>query len=687
MPRGRPPKQSRTLSEAESVIVRQDVIDVRENNLAPNCKSNYARCATHYLLWLERNQPELLTPEFLQDVGSPLEYHKVLGKLRQAPNLNQPPIKFEEFRVAKFMEFILSIRTESGTQPSYSHCGTFRSSIKNLFRVYQRHQDPQEAEELSISFKGLKRRLTDALARGDGTLKIGKDPMKFDLYKGSSLLLLKSSKKDACFAHLFQILSWNLMCRASNTVKIFLHHMDWTQDALCIMFANQKNDQLGEKPKDPRHIYANPLSPEICPILSLGLYFLTHPFSEDLSQPLFSGTKQYDRYRKKMKRFFQEDSAELLNQLGIDADDIGSHSCRKGACTFATSGTTAAPSGAAVHLRAGWTLPGVQNTYYRYESAGDQHVGRTIAGLPPASPEFAILPPFFREPIDPAIISSCFSSLPNHLRKVGEFCLASIVYHEEWLRENLPEDHPVIRSAIFRDVTVMAELRGLVECRISKPGDRIHPTGIPPIVSLLTEIRQMGGTISTLGTEIIQGVTQQLEERAIQSLSVTPAQLQEALARSFSETHQLFRQYCLPSASSTSTSSSPDPNDIREAYSWGGAFHLLPEGYVLPKGNLEQMFSFWVSGDLYHKIPPLREVTVRDFSSKVVSKRYSDLKFLMTHLESKLSSPPPKNPTLSQVNELFQQVRSQFDLGGGKRPRHLDWQTHVRRLRQRQRTN
>ncbi|ETK78214.1 hypothetical protein F441_15982 [Phytophthora nicotianae CJ01A1] len=35
---------------------------------------------------------------------------------------------------------------------------------------------------------------------------------------------------------------------------------------------------------------------------------------------------------------------------------------------------------------------GVQNTYLRYEAAGDMHVGRTVSGLPPDSHEFAILP-------------------------------------------------------------------------------------------------------------------------------------------------------------------------------------------------------------------------------------------------------------------------------------------------------
>ncbi|KAF1780750.1 hypothetical protein GQ600_3148 [Phytophthora cactorum] len=40
------------------------------------------------------------------------------------------------------------------------------------------------------------------------------------------------------------------------------------------------------------------------------------------------------------------------------------------------------PSAAAICIRAGWTLPGVQDTYIRYEAAGDRIVGRYVAGLP-----------------------------------------------------------------------------------------------------------------------------------------------------------------------------------------------------------------------------------------------------------------------------------------------------------------
>jgi hypothetical protein len=34
---------------------------------------------------------------------------------------------------------------------------------------------------------------------------------------------------------------------------------------------------LGERKRDPRHIYANPKCPQICSILSLGIYLICLP--------------------------------------------------------------------------------------------------------------------------------------------------------------------------------------------------------------------------------------------------------------------------------------------------------------------------------------------------------------------------------------------------------------------------
>ncbi|DAZ94708.1 TPA: hypothetical protein N0F65_000023 [Lagenidium giganteum] len=61
------------------------------------------------------------------------------------------------------------------------------------------------------------------------------------------------------------------MCRSSNTVGIMYRHIEWRGNAMCVVFAHMKNDQAGERRRDPRHIYANPLQPDVCPILGLAV--------------------------------------------------------------------------------------------------------------------------------------------------------------------------------------------------------------------------------------------------------------------------------------------------------------------------------------------------------------------------------------------------------------------------------
>ena len=77
--------------------------------------------------------------------------------------------------------------------------------------------------------------------------------------------------------------------------------------------------------------------------------------------------------------------------MGQDVKYLGVHSIRKGAATYASSGSTAGPSGAAMNLRVGWTLGIVQDTYIWYEAAGGQYMGHVLCGLPVNSYKFALL--------------------------------------------------------------------------------------------------------------------------------------------------------------------------------------------------------------------------------------------------------------------------------------------------------
>ena len=157
-------------------------------------------------------------------------------------------------------------------------------------------------------------------------------------------------------------LCWNLCCRSRNCQTVQLNHMEYREDAMCIYFAHSKNDQHGERHRVARHIYPNSVRPEICPLLALGVYWLVSPILINQSR-LFPGSLQDGRFRKVLKRICQvPDVAVWLQRQGIISSELGTHSIRKGAGTYCSSGSTMAPSSAAINLRVG-----LQDTTLQYD--------------------------------------------------------------------------------------------------------------------------------------------------------------------------------------------------------------------------------------------------------------------------------------------------------------------------------
>ena len=72
----------------------------------------------------------------------------------------------------------------------------------------------------------------------------------------------------------------------------------------------------------------------------------------------------------------------LMSKYGLQPEDIGLHSTRKGAATFISSASPVCHY-VALMLRAGWSL-NVQDAYLKLSQGGDCLVGRQLAGLPRA---------------------------------------------------------------------------------------------------------------------------------------------------------------------------------------------------------------------------------------------------------------------------------------------------------------
>lgn len=267
---------------------------------------------------------------------------------------------------------------------------------------------------------------------------------------------------------------------AGNAVSICFSHMGWVEDALTILFAHQKNDQEGVRSQEKRHVFPNPLMPAVCAVLALAIYLSCTGF--EAGQKLFSGSSQYDRYSRSLQRVLQVPRiAAQLVAIGKEAGDFGTHSVRKGAATYCCSGSTAAPPISAVRIRVGWVTPGVEDTYIRFEAAGDQFVGRTVAGHDLNSVNFGILPPFFpvaaRGAALDSAINQCFPGAPAGMRGVLEHCLASILYHKEYLLRTLKPGHRLLNTVLFTRPQDFEALRMQVICRRHQIGDPMQPTG------------------------------------------------------------------------------------------------------------------------------------------------------------------------------------------------------------------
>ena len=166
-----------------------------------------------------------------------------------------PPLEFEKYKAKAFMKYLPPLQnTKTGKRLGLSAYCNRCSALFHLFRIFGKVQSNEFKLRLATMFRGFKRKLAIELQDGDGRIQTGKTPLSFSLYVRLNELMLEEDTTESMFGRAFMTITWNLVCRASNTSSIHLHHMEWAEDSLRIYFAHMKNDQTGERKRDPRHI-------------------------------------------------------------------------------------------------------------------------------------------------------------------------------------------------------------------------------------------------------------------------------------------------------------------------------------------------------------------------------------------------------------------------------------------------
>ncbi|KAE9073512.1 hypothetical protein PF010_g25041 [Phytophthora fragariae] len=346
-------------------------------------------------------------------------------------------IDLKRFTLAEFEAFLLEKRKTVGV----STLNVYRSAVKDLYRRQDIPLPESYVKNMAAFFFGIETNASCQVSIGCAK-RIGKDPLPYSLYQ--QLCSATLTRQDAGFAHLFLTTQWNLMCRSESVQTLCTVHLSAHDDSVgCVMYKSKTN-QEGKGPKDPRHVYANPQSPTTCWVTALAIYLACRPMQPP--GPLFPGSQQKVRFGNTLRHLINEKTGQ---------SHYGTHSIRKGVATFACSGTTGGPSIASVCLRVGWSLGGVQDRYIRYESAGDQYLGRVVAGLPLNRADFAVLPPHFVDNQEIKLrtcVEEMFPTLKkcSGLQDILKLCIASLVYHHDFLREAMPASHPLLSTFLFR---------------------------------------------------------------------------------------------------------------------------------------------------------------------------------------------------------------------------------------------
>lgn len=303
------------------------------------------------------------------------------------------------------------------------------------------------------------------------------------------------------------------------------------------------------------------------------------------------------------------------------------------------------PSSVAAYLRARWSLGSVQQRYVFEGEGSDQHCGRTVAGLPLSSIDFAVLPPRFDMEIDDetwAQVHPEFAAFPSGFKEVMPYLFATLVHQRDFLRRNLQADHPLFQTYLWTSGLIDRfgnhVLLGNKKCDVT----RLDATGVPQhvlimheLVSVVDQLKILNDSLKSCQNMLIQKLISMGEDIPINVSQhiLNNFQVNGAVPITFGQVEGLFDRFkdqLLSQIASLSVSSkgaessegeSPAPNASSNAkkFAWklwkSGEWHPVPEGFVFPSLTASALWNLWFLGNEAEDIGPYMKIRKRDLGS------------------------------------------------------------------------
>ena len=445
-------------------------------------------------------------------------------------------------------EFCVKNLEDLGT----STFGSARSAIRDLFKRAKMlwKDDSAFGEEISDWCKGNNRTIAEFRLSGRTKANIGKRHMFFDLYIA---LAKEYFNAGLLFEWAYHVLTWNLMTRGVSTSALRWSHIQAANDNCVFIIPKSKADQEGVK-LDPKHVFVNTVNPYICPIFALAMYTLCLRTQDPLE--IFPGGNQLSRFAKALGR--KKSQSRLITQLltahGYDPSDIGVHSIRKGAGSYAANGIVAmCPSISSICLRAGWTQGAIKDKYLKYEHAQDTYLGRVLCGFPVCGAEvvrFGELPPTWGKNITRAEVTEalkiafpCTQDAKFPVSAMGLFNrMLAVLVKNHWWVENVAcehiddHDHPYFSTRFYLD-NLPTKLFDLLD----NDPTLMTPSGVPEYITSIVEVRELKKLVHNFievqlpntREQILSGVSELLDEKGVRSGNFTAVQCQRMLDERF----------------------------------------------------------------------------------------------------------------------------------------------------------
>ena len=340
---------------------------------ADSTKRGYQFLSKHFLRFMKHRKPDLVSDNFAINLSA------VTSEDLKA-FFDHISIKWKNVKKDGVFSDPVDLVNNKHVLNSSSYVSSYRSALKWFFELHEVEVPPGVMKDLGRFTSGFKRVKNQRKQDGEEDAEEGKEPMQFSGYEWLAKKAVRATTEfsQAVFAWVFLLFAWNLISRGRNMGRLMFEHLSWQDDALTVRMFVKKHDQEGKDCK-PKHVFANPVKPWICPILALAVYIFTAGVRRPGAKMLVFGNDGAEERFSKWLRGILVYFEEPLRAMGITISNIGTHSFRKGTATW-LAGMVDGPSGVQIYLRAGWSL-GMQKLYI-YEGGGsDRHVGRAATGL------------------------------------------------------------------------------------------------------------------------------------------------------------------------------------------------------------------------------------------------------------------------------------------------------------------